>query len=202
MASRNRVLMRVAAEISSRETPRISRSRRRCSPKGIEDIRRGPQKYRRRLKGCQSWPESTPEGWAIGLSAIAPECTLRQEKSVHYNASVASRTPRREAGGPPRTDAPSRRREAVRRRGTPPPCGRGTSYARKHGSQRLSRTRQSPNVVATARSGLAHHHGKDQRGTASGYLVLAPDGCGQARTLFPDCHRSGSRSPQGRAHQS
>jgi hypothetical protein len=30
----------VAAEISSRETPRISRSRFRCSPKGVEGIRR------------------------------------------------------------------------------------------------------------------------------------------------------------------
>src|SRR6202162_1529467 len=34
--------MRVAAEISSRETPRISRSRLRCSPKGVKDVRTDP----------------------------------------------------------------------------------------------------------------------------------------------------------------
>src|SRR5579862_8064049 len=44
MASKNLVLMRVAAEISLRETPRISRSRLRCSPKGVEDIPWGPAK--------------------------------------------------------------------------------------------------------------------------------------------------------------
>jgi hypothetical protein len=35
--------MRVAAEISSSVTPRISRSRLRCSPKGFEGIRWNPQ---------------------------------------------------------------------------------------------------------------------------------------------------------------
>jgi hypothetical protein len=40
MAERNLVLMRVADESSSRETPRISRSRLRCSPNGeVEAIR-------------------------------------------------------------------------------------------------------------------------------------------------------------------
>src|SRR5579862_5325555 len=44
IASRNLVPMRVAAEISLRETPRISRSRLRCSPKGVEDIPWEPAK--------------------------------------------------------------------------------------------------------------------------------------------------------------
>src|ERR1700693_3660646 len=42
-AARYRVLIRVAAEISSRDTPRISRSRFRCSPKAVEDIRRNSE---------------------------------------------------------------------------------------------------------------------------------------------------------------
>ena len=51
------VLMRVAAAISSRDTPRNSRSRFRCSPKGDDDIRLEPEtkkKYRRRSAECQS----------------------------------------------------------------------------------------------------------------------------------------------------
>src|ERR1700683_3544814 len=85
IASRKRVLMRVAAAISSRETPRISRSRRRCSPKGVEDIRWDQQKYRRRLVGCQCCPGSNAGGAEIGVSAIETECRLRQVKMVHYN---------------------------------------------------------------------------------------------------------------------
>src|ERR1700683_1754861 len=93
MASRNRVLMRVAAEISSSETPRISRSRRRCSPKGIEDIRRDQQKYRRRLVGCQCWPGTNEGRAAIGLSAIDTECTLREGKKGQYNGKWLLRDP-------------------------------------------------------------------------------------------------------------
>ena len=59
--------MRVAAEISLSETPRISRSRLRCSPKGVEDIRWEPAKNidagrisvndtRAQLKGTTHWP--------------------------------------------------------------------------------------------------------------------------------------------------
>jgi hypothetical protein len=36
----------VATEISSSETPRISRSRLSCSPKGVEDIRWNPQQQK------------------------------------------------------------------------------------------------------------------------------------------------------------
>ena len=43
IASKNRVLIRVAADTSSSETPLISRSRFKCSPNGVDDIPKGPQ---------------------------------------------------------------------------------------------------------------------------------------------------------------
>src|SRR6266849_11048582 len=58
MAFRKRVDMRVAAEISSRVTPRISRSRFRLSPKvSLVIFLQRPvdlSEYRRAARGCQS----------------------------------------------------------------------------------------------------------------------------------------------------
>src|ERR1700678_2121455 len=61
-AAKKRGAMRVAKEISSRETPRISRSRFRCSPKGVEDMRaeaKPHEKYRRRARVCQCGEENS-----------------------------------------------------------------------------------------------------------------------------------------------
>src|SRR5690348_504685 len=114
IASKNRVLMRVAAEISLRETPRISRSRLRCSPKGVEDIPWGPAKNidadRISVNDTQAQLEKPP----IGLSAMARYCPLLQVKMVHYNANVAFRIPRRKKAVT--TAAPGFRWEAFRRR--------------------------------------------------------------------------------------
>src|SRR6185437_8690200 len=78
IASKNRVLMRVAAEISFSETPRISRSRLRCSPKGVEDIPWGPRKNIDAGGISVNDARAHLRGAPIGLSAIALYCPLRQ----------------------------------------------------------------------------------------------------------------------------
>ncbi len=96
IASRNLVLMRVAEETSSRETPRISRSRFKCSPKGeVDAIRWNPQPMKNigagptRVNECRAIsttvrrPSRRPDCQAsgIGLSAIGPRSTVAERKS-------------------------------------------------------------------------------------------------------------------------
>jgi hypothetical protein len=83
----------VAEETSSRETPRISRSRFKCSPKGdVDAIRWNPQPMKNigagptRVNECRAISTavrrpSSRRGCGIGLSAIGPRSTVAVRKS-------------------------------------------------------------------------------------------------------------------------